>query len=169
MRPFIALIAFSILTAIIPPAAADSLGLPKGRVILEISGKITQTNKGATAVFDAAMLENLGERSLIITNTPWTEGEETFSGLSLKDLLDLIGADGEVLQFTSLNDNVIDIPIDDARSFDMLLAMKRNGTRMRIRDRGPIWVVYPWNDRPELATDEYYSRSIWQVRSLEVR
>jgi hypothetical protein len=44
-----------------------------------------------------------------------------------------------------------------------------NGEHLRVRTKGPLWVIYPWNDYSELQSESYYSRSIWQLRSLNVR
>ena len=40
---------------------------------------------------------------------------------------------------------------------------------MAVRDKGPLVIVYPFDDRPELRTALYYGRAIWQLRSLELR
>jgi len=43
-----------------------------------------------------------------------------------------------------------------------------NGQALRIRDKGPIWIVYPRDDYPELAVDAMDQRWIWQVKELHV-
>jgi hypothetical protein len=61
------------------------------------------------------------------------------------------------------------IPIDDFHRYDVLLAVRMNGQLMRTRDKGPIWIVYPWSGHPEL--DDFLTRekSIWQLNALHVR
>jgi hypothetical protein len=39
---------------------------------------------------------------------------------------------------------------------------------MRIRDRGPVWLLYPWTERPELDTPEFRERAIWQLAQIEI-
>ena len=39
---------------------------------------------------------------------------------------------------------------------------------MAVRDRGPLFVVYPFDAQPELRNAVYYSRSAWQLKSIEV-
>jgi hypothetical protein len=46
--------------------------------------------------------------------------------------------------------------------------MKRNGDSMAIRDLGPLFVLYPFDDHPELLTEMIRFRSVWQVDHLHV-
>ena len=40
---------------------------------------------------------------------------------------------------------------------------------MPVRDKGPLFVVYPYDSDPELRSQKFYSRSAWQVKSLIVK
>jgi hypothetical protein len=40
---------------------------------------------------------------------------------------------------------------------------------MSVRERGPLWVVYPREHFPELQAPEYNDRWAWQLRSLEIK
>jgi hypothetical protein len=51
----------------------------------------------------------------------------------------------------------------------VLLALKRNGEYMPVRDKGPLFIVYPFDSRPELKHQRFYSRSAWQLARLDVR
>ena len=46
---------------------------------------------------------------------------------------------------------------------------RRAPLQLTVRQRGPLWVIYPWSDQPNLQNEVYYSRSIWQLKALEVR
>ena len=46
--------------------------------------------------------------------------------------------------------------------------MKMNGEILRTRNKGPLWVIYPWSEQPELRTQIVYGRSIWQIKELMV-
>ena len=39
---------------------------------------------------------------------------------------------------------------------------------MSIRDKGPLWVVYPYDSSADYRTEVIYSRSIWQLDRIEV-
>ena len=82
---------------------------------------------------------------------------------------DAVGAAGTSAAAMALNDYSIDIPLADFRDYPVILALKMDGKNMRIRDKGPIWIVYPQDDHPELKTQAYRSRSVWQLRRLEIQ
>lgn len=149
-------------------AMAGALPAPKGKVILRIEGNIAQRNAPDAAEFDAEMLESLGLVELV-TRTPWTEGEVRFSGVSPKALLAAVGATGSAVDAVALNDYRVEIPMRDIDTLGPLLATRIDGRPMRVRDKGPLWFVYPWSQRPDLDTIEYQSRSIWQIKTLVVR
>lgn len=147
--------------------AATLLPPPSGKVILTVSGRIDVTNKGGSAEFDYAMLEALGiER--IETTTPWYDGVVRFDGVRMHRLLQAVGASGESVTAVALNDYITEIPVKDIRRYGVLLAMRRNGSDMPVSDKGPLFIVYPYDSKPELKSHKYYSRSAWQVASLEV-
>ncbi len=150
-------------------AAQDgALAAPTGPILLTVSGNIQVHNRDATAVFDRAMLEALGLIAFT-THTPWYEGQVTFEGVPMMRLLERLGARGTSVTAKALNDYATEIPIDDFARFGTILAMKRNGANMPVRDKGPLFIVYPYDSAPELNARLYYSRSAWQVAQLIVR
>jgi hypothetical protein len=149
-------------------AGAQTSAAPTDKVILTISGKISVTNSGDTAQFNRAALEALGLIS-IETTTPWYTGPQKFEGVSLDKLLKSIGAQGDHVQAIALNDYTTEIPIDDFAKYNVILALKRNNEYMPIRDKGPLFIVYPYDSSPELRSQKFYSRSAWQLSKLNVR
>jgi len=147
--------------------AATLLRPPSGKVILTVSGRIGVTNKGGSAEFDYAMLEALG-MDRIETTTPWYDGVIRFDGVRMQRLLQAVGASGGSVTAVALNDYTTEIPVKDISRYGVLLAMKRNGSDMPVSDKGPLFIVYPYDSKPELKSQKYYSRSAWQVASLEV-
>jgi hypothetical protein len=147
--------------------AADALPKPAGRVILTVEGGIRVTNDGERAVFDREMLEAL-RSEVVRTQTPWTEGVTAFEGPLGAALLDAVGAEGTKLVITALNDYSVTIPMDDLRKHRVIFALKRDGEYMRVRDKGPLFLVYPFDDSPMFNSELYRSRSIWQIRSIRV-
>lgn len=146
---------------------ATATEAPTGPVILEISGAISNSNGDNVMRYDREMLEALGPHE-ITTETPWTDGSATFSGILLQDLMTDVGANGLSVKATALNDYSVDIPIADFRDYGVILALQKDGNYLTVRDRGPLWVIYPWSDRKALQNELYYSRSIWQLKALEV-
>jgi len=149
-------------------AAAESLQHPSGKVILTVSGNIQITNNNGVAEFDRAMLEGLGMTELQ-TGTQWTTGRPVFEGVLASTLLEAVGAGGTTARAVALNDYVVDIPLADFRNYPVLLALKVDGHDMAVRDKGPIWVVYPHEQYEDLTAETFQSRWIWQLRSLEIQ
>lgn len=148
-------------------AAADRLPQPKGPVVLTIGGDIQRTTDGVHALFDVAMLQALGMVT-VRTRTPWTEGVSEFQGVLLRDVLRLVGAKGDTIRASALNDYVAEIPASDPAHHDVILALKKDGEYLTVRTMGPILVLYPFDDDPALQTEAVYTRSVWQLAELEV-
>lgn len=146
---------------------AGEIPKPDGKIILTLSGNIENTNEAGKAVFDLASLENLGMVSFQ-TTSPWYDGRTTFEGISLEKLMDYVGAKGSLVKVTALNDYTTEIPLSDFKKYNVILALKINGKYLRIRDRGPLFVVYPYDSMPELNNKVYYSRSAWQVSRMHI-
>ncbi|MFW2541811.1 molybdopterin-dependent oxidoreductase [Primorskyibacter sp. 2E107] len=148
-------------------AFADTLPEPTDPVILTITGAITNTTSGGAAQFDLAALKALGE-SEIVTETIWTSGVRTFTGVRLHKLLDHVGAEGETLSAYAINDYRVEIPVSDATQDGPILAYAMDGAAMSRREKGPLWVIYPFSDSAEFRTEVIYARSIWQLDRIVV-
>lgn len=146
---------------------AIALEAPEGPVILVVSGKVGQTNVGDEAHFDKAMLESLGQHETI-THTPWHDGVIGFSGPLVRAILEAVDAEGEDIRVIALNEYSATVPISDFKNYDVILAMQANGKALRIRDQGPLFVIYPFDQHPELLDEEIFSRSVWQVARIAV-
>ena len=146
---------------------ANALDAPKERVVLTVTGAINETNAAGQAEFDLTMLKALPGRSGEM-ETPWTEGRTRFDGPLLRSLLEAVGAHGKTLRITALNDYSAEVPMEDATQFDTILAVAMNGEPMSIRDKGPLFMVYPFDTNPELYNEKYFSRSVWQIKAIEV-
>lgn len=148
------------------PVLASELPVPTGDVILTVTGA-SVTNTDGVAALDLAMLEDMGSTT-IETSTIWTEGTQTFEGVSLAVLIDHLGIEGETLSAVAINDYAVEIPTLDAVEGGPIIAYKMNGNVMSVRDKGPLWVIYPYDSDPAYQTEVIYSRSIWQLDRLDV-
>ncbi|PIQ53051.1 MAG: oxidoreductase [Comamonadaceae bacterium CG12_big_fil_rev_8_21_14_0_65_59_15] len=146
---------------------AQTLPKPVGPVILTVSGNIGNKNSAQGAEFDAAMMDAMAV-SQIKTTTPWRKGVVSFSGPTLKSLLKLVAAHGQTLKMTALDKYEVTVPAADAEQFNPVLARKINGVTLRLRDHGPLFMVYPFDALPALQTDVYYGRSIWHLAKIVV-
>ena len=148
--------------------AAQSLSAPEGSPILHVSGNIQNTNEQGVAVLDLAMLERIGV-TRIQTSTPWTEGRPVFEGVLMRDLLAELGAEGDSVVAVALNDYRVEIPTSDFTQYPVILAYKMDGKRLRVRDKGPLWIIYPQDDYSELNTKQGHGRWAWQIKDLVIQ
>ncbi|ATH77989.1 hypothetical protein CLM76_10465 [Vreelandella venusta] len=160
-KAFVLLAGISFLTSV------QALEAPAGQVVLEVAGKLTHTNAGDEAHFDRAMLEALAQRTTR-TSTPWHDGVVSFEGPLGRALLEAVGADGEQMRVIALNDYASTIPVSDFQEYDVILAMSADGSPLRIRDHGPLFVIYPFDENPSLLNEEILTRSVWQVKRIEI-
>ena len=150
------------------PLMAQDLAAPEGDVILTVSGEIETTNGDGTASFDRAMLEAM-DPVTIETTTIWTEGPQTFTGVPLATLMEQVGATGDSLSATAINDYAVEIPSGDWVEGGPIVAYLNNDEPMSVREKGPLWVVYPYDSDPAYQTEVTYSRSIWQLDRIIVK
>lgn len=160
------LVAAAMLCAAGSPASAPC---PEsaGETILTIGGRIGCESASGVATFDRAALAALGPVT-IRTSTMWTEGVHSFTGVPLARLLDAVAAEGPAIRARAINDYAIEIPRADWLEGGPIVAYLTDGEPMTLRDKGPLWIVYPWDDRPAYKNEATYARSIWQLDRIEM-
>lgn len=116
--------------------------------------------------YDLAGLEALGAVD-VTTTTIWTRGPQHFTGVPLEDVLADAGIEEGTIVVTAINDYAAMIPVDEAgRDEDGLgpiIAYHLDGKPMPVRDKGPLWLVYPYAAKSGFRTELVYSRSVWQL------
>ncbi len=118
--------------------------------------------------FDMQALAAMPQHTLT-TQTPWYKGPKKFTGPLLRDVLVAAGAQGDTLTAIALNDDKVEAPMEDVRRFDVLLARLLDDQPMSTRDKGLLFIVYPFDRHVELRSERYYSRSAWQLRRIQVK
>ena len=148
--------------------ASQPLPAPVGEVVLTVTGKISVTNTPEGAALDIAALEGM-DPVAIETTTIWTDGVQAFRGVPLATLMERLGAEGEVIAASALNDYTVEIPLADAVEGGPIVAFEQNGKQLSVRDKGPLWIVYPYDAQTQYQTEVVYARSIWQLARIEVK
>ncbi len=135
-----------------------------GPVVLTIDGA---TGDGKAHMFTLKELAALPSAGFE-TSTPWHTGPQRFDGVAMSDLMAAVAAKGKVIHVRALDDYNSDIPIADFARYKTLLAFKHNGATMPVRDKGPLFILYPFDSDPELRSETYYTRSPWQVAAITI-
>lgn len=148
-------------------AEAETMPAPQGPVILTVSGDLMTIDTDGIILFDRAALTDLPPTTFE-TSTIWTDGVHSFTGVSLHTLAQTLGVhDGQFLA-TAINDYTVEIPVSSAVEGGPIIAYLMDGEEMSVRDKGPLWVIYPYDRDADYRTEVIYSRSIWQLERLEI-
>jgi hypothetical protein len=49
-----------------------------------------------------------------------------------------------------------------------IVASKIDGAPFSLREKGPLWVVFPYDQDPRYRTEAIYALSIWQLTEVHV-
>ena len=166
------LMAGAMLTAIalilsMSSALARELPEPEGEVVLRLAGKLQNTNHGDEAHFDLAMLKDLPLTSFE-TKTPWDEGTQQFAGFRLSDLFELVGAAPQSFEAVGLDDYKFTVNDLDYQRIPVIVAYEHNGEPISVRRLGPLRIMYPFTDYPELGTVINESGAVWQLVAINL-
>lgn len=139
-----------------------------GSVLASDRTVLAFTNNGQTQHWTLSEMIDKADMN-VITKTPWTDGLVTFRGVSSRHLLALVDKPKADIKVTALNDYWAVIPYEDIVKYNPILAVMQNEQTMSIRDKGPIWVIYPLTQHNELNNEVLHSRMVWQVASIELQ
>jgi hypothetical protein len=149
--------------------AGDEIPVPD-KPAVTIDGAISRSNIGTEVALDVATLEQMGLVEYQ-AHDPWLDTDLKFTGVLLSDLLDVVGAspNATLVHFVAIDDYEVDIKISDARRWPILLATQTNDKPMAIADKGPLRIVFPYDQYPEIDQLKYKDLWIWQIASIEIR
>lgn len=128
---------------------------------------VTSESSGEGYVLSLEDLDALDQVEFA-TTTIWTGGVNEFSGVPVRALLEALELDGKTLRMTALNDYMVDVPVSELEEEVPIIATRLNGETMSVREKGPFWVVYPYDRSPDYQTELVYARSIWQLTGISV-
>lgn len=143
----------TLLGATAPAVAADN-------VILTIDQESVQHH------FTLQQLAALPQTT-ITTATPWTTGQHRYQGVAIDTLLQRLNLSPQVLKVHALNDFWARVPTTVARQYRAILATHVDGQPMSRRNKGPLWVIFPLSEHPELNQEKYHNYMVWQVRTIK--
>ena len=104
----------------------------------------------------------------IETSTPWDEEAITFSGPTLKALLTQNNIFEGELNLYALNRYQIQIPWEYIEDTSPIIANRMNGSPFSRRERGPLWIIFPFDADERYQSYEVSAMSIWQLISMEI-
>ncbi|EJL7829898.1 molybdopterin-dependent oxidoreductase [Vibrio vulnificus] len=110
------------------------------------------------------------EATKYTTMLPWLSAPATFTGVKLSTLLaQQYGFIPNRVTLRALNDYAADIDLSDIEKYQPIVAYWQNGKPMRVRDKGPFWLIYPQSSFPkELNIERYHAQMVWQLKQIHI-
>lgn len=102
------------------------------------------------------------------TSTIWTTGEIRFSGPALAAVLQAGGAGTGDLMLHATNDYNVKMPRDMIEAEAPIIATRIGGQPISLRDKGPFWVVFPYDTQARFRSDLALMVSVWQLIEISV-
>src|SRR3954453_6067587 len=143
-------------------AALVSLCVPASAAEIAVSGGAI----AKPALIESEQLASLPAHE-ITTATSWT-GSARFSGPRFTDVLTQLGAQGSKVSLIAIDDYKVDLSMADIERYQPILALSINGEPLPPRGRGPFWLMFPFDNHPELQNDAWYFRAIWQIDRIRI-
>lgn len=143
---------------------------------------LTVSLPDAVRAHDVVLTISVGDRSFTMTDddllalpqysvettTQWTDGVLRFGGPSLRDVLDAAGVTEGEIKMYAVNDYSVAIPWSAIGAEIPVVANRLNGAPFSLREKGPLWVVFPYDSGEEYRTEQIFSYSIWQLNRITV-
>ncbi len=123
---------------------------------------LTLENPSEGIVIEMGMEDLLAMPQVTVnTANDFVDDVSEFSGPLARDVVSMLGDDIKMARFYAINGYSIEIPVSDFRDYDVIFALSIDGKLFSLRDKGPVWLIYPMTDNPELQDRVYNDRLIW--------
>lgn len=146
----------------------NTLSNPASEIQLMLDGAIKHGNAVGVVELSLEMIQQLPQR-VLHTGTAVTDDIHKFEGPLMRDLLELVGAYGEITRAIALNGYSVDIPSSDFYNYDVILATHMDDKQLQPNDKGPYWIVYPRDQVHKLQDIRYDYRWVWQLKRLTIK
>ncbi len=146
-------------------AAFNTPLMAEQEATLLVDGDITAAG-GALQLTDTAL--SALPQIEFATSTIWTTGEIRFSGPSLASVLQAVGAGPGDLMLYATNDYNVTMPRDMIEAEAPIIATRIAGQPISLRDKGPFWIVFPYDAHPRFQSDLALMVSVWQLIKISV-
>ncbi|ANQ84858.1 hypothetical protein dqs_1820 [Azoarcus olearius] len=122
---------------------------------------------GSVRELSLADIEALGLHE-VRTATFWPADDGVYQGVLLRDVLKAAGlGDALAVRVAALDGFSQLLPRADWMRWPVLLATRRDGKPMSVRNKGPFRIIYPRDMSPALDDPIYRLRWVWLIRSIE--
>lgn len=152
----------------VPACLAGGRAAAQGEILLTLANPTLAAGPREIALTEADLLAlpQVGIR----TSNEFVTGRPLFEGPLARDVIALIGRGSATRALMiAANDFTVEIDLSEFDRYDVIFALRQDGRPLSRRDKGPIWVIYPMDDHPELQDPKFNNRLVWQLIRVELR
>lgn len=128
---------------------------------------VNDAKSGRVVQFTDDDLMALPQRSFD-TGTLWTKGVHSFSGPTLKSVLEAAGVASAELKLSAINNYSVSFPAEWIEDEVPIIANRIDGEPFPVREKGPLWLVFPYDSERRFKSEDVYSLSVWQLKQIDV-
>ncbi|MGO5000630.1 molybdopterin-binding protein [Oceanisphaera sp. W20_SRM_FM3] len=139
-------------------------------VILSVYGAI-ELDEGEYQRLDFTLSELQAlPQAQIITAHPWSAQAQHYKGVDLTALLKLLFANRQInsLNLEGLNGFSMALEWSKISDFSPILAWQENEKLMSRRNKGPLWLMLPYDQAPKMQQANFLHYMVWQLRTIRV-
>lgn len=142
----------------------------KESVVLTVYGDIKINGHSYNQLdFTLSELQALTQTD-ITTAHPWSAERRRYRGVDMNTLFDSLFSEQKVLslQLEALNDFSIAVNWDQISSYTPILAWQENKRIMSRRNKGPLWLMLPFDQVSKVQQADFLHFMVWQLRGIHV-
>lgn len=139
-------------------------------VVLTVYGNIELNEQQHTQLdFTLSELQALTQADMT-TAHPWSAEPRRYRGVDMISLLNNLFSQKNILslQLEALNDFSVVVNWDQISSYSPILAWQENKQTMSLRNKGPLWLILPFDQVPQIQQADFLHFMIWQLRVIRV-
>ena len=103
------------------------------------------------------------------TATPWTLGTHRYRGPTLKSVLAQQQVDSaSAIDVAALNGYQQRVDLSLFAKVPLTLVRYQDDKPLTRRNKGPVWLLMPFSEYPELDVSSIHSYMVWQLVRIEV-
>lgn len=139
-------------------------------VVLTVYGNININEHNYSHLdFTLSELQTLTQAN-ITTAHPWSTEPRHYHGVDMNTLLDSLFNQQKILslQLEALNDFSIAVNWEQISSYSPILAWQENKRVISRRNKGPLWLILPFDQVPKVQQADFLHFMVWQLRIIRV-
>ncbi|MCB8838976.1 hypothetical protein [Aurantimonas sp. VKM B-3413] len=144
-------------------AATEDPDDPAAKILSVVDGD------GRTAKFSRLDLAQLPQ-TRFVTAAPFLKTPTPLEGPSVSQLLRAFDPDRTFhrIEIVALDSYLVSADISQLEADGAILAIRQDGAFLPIAEKGPAYLVFPFDDRPSLKDKSHYGLCIWQISQIRL-